>query len=159
MPNGRPGDNPYTDIVRHGIDVHDEEVSKIVRHIDEVGNDRAEREADRLLWHAGSNLTDEALEGLTRDLYSLAAELRLSKSYPYESPLQACLDEYDAVYSPTVRQLARDIHEEIEAVVENDWWVHRDLEGIMWGFGWETDRLDELEARLRKFREETVREQ
>lgn len=165
MPNGKPGDHPYTDIVNHGIDVPNEEVSEIVRNIAVSGNDKTRKEARRLLWNAGVHLlsdhelSDEELERLTHDLYSLAGELRLSENYPHESPLDACLEDDDAVYSAPVRQLVRDIHQEIEEDVENDWWVHRDLNGIVWRFGWESDRLNELEARLREFRDETVREQ
>lgn len=159
MPNGRPGDHPYTDIVRHDIDVHTEEVSKIVHHVAESGNDSAATEASRRLWAVGTdNPSGEELERLTRDLYSLAAEVRLSANYSAESPLDACLADDEAVYAAPIRQLVRDVHQEIEADVENDWWVHPELNGIMWGFGWETDRLDELKARLQELREETVRE-
>lgn len=165
MPNGRPGDHPYTDIVTHGMDVPNEDVSEVVREIADSDNGSAKREARRLLWNAGvssmsdDELPDEKLERLEGALSSLAVEVGRSEEYPEESPLDACLADVDAVYSAPVRRLVRDVHGEIEADVENDWWVHRALNGILWEFGWEPDRLDELEDRLRSFRDETVREQ
>jgi hypothetical protein len=33
MPNGKPGDHPYTDIVVHGRRVYSEAVDELVRHI------------------------------------------------------------------------------------------------------------------------------
>lgn len=157
MPNGKPGDHPYRDIVRHDIDVHTEEVSNIVRHLADTGDDGIRMEVRRLLWQAGyynptSSLPDERYEALTRRLYSLAGELRLSENYPYESPLQACLDDDEAIYSASVRRLVREIHREAEDALDSQV-VRRKLSGILWGAGWEPDQLDELEAQLQTFKE------
>jgi len=164
MPNGRPGDNPYTDIVTHDIDIPDKEVAEIVRDIDSSDNDRARRVAGRILWDAGVSSmgddepSDDKVAQLRSELSSLAAEVELSRAYAHESPLDACLADVDTVYSTQIRQLVQDIHTEIEEDVKNDWWVHRDLSAILWEFGWESEQLNELEHRLRAFRNKTVRE-
>lgn len=52
MPNGKPGDHPYTDIVVHGLDVFGEEIDSTVRRLDgsldEGGRDRLAE----LLWNS-----------------------------------------------------------------------------------------------------------
>lgn len=164
MPNGRPGDHPYTDIVAHNIDIPNTEIAEIVRQIDNSDNDRARSVAKGILWKAGvssmgdDELSDEKLKQLRTELSSLATEVELAEDYSCESPLDACLSEGNNIYSTPVRKLVQDIHMEIEEDVENDWWVYRDLSAILWEFGWESDQLDKLEERLRVFRDEIVRE-
>ena len=110
MPNGRPGDHPYTDIVLHDIDIPNEEIAEIVRDIAATDNERATKEAHRILWRAGvssmrpeETVSGESLEQLTHDVSSLAAELSRSEEYPRASPLDACLADHEAVYSPARR--------------------------------------------------------
>lgn len=159
MPNGRPGDHPYTDIVTHDTDTPNKEVADIVREIDDADNDRAQEVAAKILWEAPAReISDEKLDQLKSELSSLAAEVKLSEDYSQESPLDACLADNNSVYTATIRLLVQDIHKEIEEDVENDWWVYRDLNAILWEFGWDSDQLDKLETRLRTFRDEIVRE-
>lgn len=50
MPNGKPGDHPYTDIVTHGRDVYSPRAAKLVREIAELSDeDTRYRLADLLL--------------------------------------------------------------------------------------------------------------
>jgi hypothetical protein len=50
MPNGKPGDHPYTDIVIHRRDVYSPNADALVREIDALGDEKTRRElADRLL--------------------------------------------------------------------------------------------------------------
>ena len=39
MPNGKPGDNPYTDIIVHGIDSYSPNVARLVREISKLGDE------------------------------------------------------------------------------------------------------------------------
>ena len=45
MPNGKPGDHPYTDMVSHGFDLGEPEVAARLREVDE----KAELEVKELL--------------------------------------------------------------------------------------------------------------
>ena len=160
MPNGRPGDHPYTDIVIHDTDVYDDaNVSKVVKHIDEIGDVGATNLTREILWGAGCNPRKSVLTQITNQLYTLAAELRLSDDYPQDTPLEACLEDNKTVYSDEVRALIRSIDDEMDEGKKDVWPRRPKLSAILWEFGWETDRLDELESRLREYREEKIREQ
>ncbi len=37
MPNGKPGDHPFTDIVTHGLAVYSPTVDGLIREIDQLG--------------------------------------------------------------------------------------------------------------------------
>ena len=37
MPNGKPGDSPYTDIVTHGRDIYSPAVDDLIRELDAMG--------------------------------------------------------------------------------------------------------------------------
>lgn len=37
MPNGKPGDSPYTDIVTHGRDIYSPEIDDLIRELDSLG--------------------------------------------------------------------------------------------------------------------------
>lgn len=50
MPNGKPGDHPYTDIVIHGRDVYSPRAAALVREIAKLGDDKTRRELSDLLW-------------------------------------------------------------------------------------------------------------
>jgi hypothetical protein len=49
MPNGRPGDHPYTDIVHHGEAVYSGAVDDLVRKVAELSDERGRRELASLL--------------------------------------------------------------------------------------------------------------
>ena len=49
MPNGKPGDHPFTDIVVHGFDVYSPDIDELVRQVAPLCDDKTRRElADRL---------------------------------------------------------------------------------------------------------------
>lgn len=50
MPNGKPGDHPYTDIVTHGRDVYSSRAAGLVREIAKLSDDKARRKLADLLF-------------------------------------------------------------------------------------------------------------
>jgi hypothetical protein len=52
MPNGRPGDNPITDIIVHDLPTFDREIDQLVKEIAEVAQVRAFRRVERLMFDA-----------------------------------------------------------------------------------------------------------
>ena len=52
MPNGKPGDHPYTDIVVHGLDVFGKEIDSTVRRLDESLDERGRNRLADLLWNS-----------------------------------------------------------------------------------------------------------
>jgi len=50
MPNGKPGDHPYTDIVIHGRDVYSPHAANLVREIAKLSDDKARRKLADLLY-------------------------------------------------------------------------------------------------------------
>ena len=50
MPNGKPGDHPYTDIIIHGLRVYSEAIDRLVREIAELADERGRRELGDMLY-------------------------------------------------------------------------------------------------------------
>lgn len=50
MPNGKPGDHPYTDIVTYGRDVYSTRAADLVREIAKLSDDKARRKLADLLY-------------------------------------------------------------------------------------------------------------
>ena len=50
MPNGKPGDHPYTDIVIHGRNVYSPNAANLVREIAKLSDDKARRQLADLLY-------------------------------------------------------------------------------------------------------------
>jgi hypothetical protein len=50
MPNGKPGDHPYTDIVIHGRDVYSPRAAALIREIAKLVDDRARRKLADMLF-------------------------------------------------------------------------------------------------------------
>lgn len=76
MPNGKPGDHPYTDIITHELRVYSARVDDLVREITRLGDERTIRHlADELLakYNQYSNPDVEALE---RELTALRDKLK-----------------------------------------------------------------------------------
>jgi hypothetical protein len=51
MPNGRPGDHPYTDIVVHGRRVYSPAIDDLVREVDVLSDERGRNDLAALLMH------------------------------------------------------------------------------------------------------------
>ncbi len=50
MPNGKPADHPYTDIVTHGQNVHSSRAANLLREIAKLSDDKARRKLADLLF-------------------------------------------------------------------------------------------------------------
>jgi S-adenosylmethionine hydrolase len=50
MPNGKPGDHPYTDIITHGRDVYSPRAASLVREIARLSDDKTQRGLADLLY-------------------------------------------------------------------------------------------------------------
>jgi len=50
MPNGKPGDHPYTDVVTHGRDVYSHRVANLIREIAKLSDEKTRRELADLLY-------------------------------------------------------------------------------------------------------------
>lgn len=50
MPNGKPGDHPFTDIVVHKHDVYSQRAADLVREIASLSDDDGNRHLADLLW-------------------------------------------------------------------------------------------------------------
>ena len=79
MPNGKPGDHPFTDIVAHGLPVYSPEVDGLIREIDRLGG--SDQLSDALLVeydpHKNPDLKKfEMILTQIRDRLSLAAKER-----------------------------------------------------------------------------------
>ena len=78
MPNGKPGDHPLSDILRHGLPTYSPEIDELIREIDVLqGSNRTalgDPEIQEILFKAE---TDSALlDRLRARLLQIRAELR-----------------------------------------------------------------------------------
>ena len=51
MPNGKPGDHPYTDIVIHGRNVYSPRAASLVREIAKLSDEKTKHKLADLLFH------------------------------------------------------------------------------------------------------------
>ncbi len=77
MPNGKPGDHPFTDIVVHGREVYSPQAAKLVREIAELANDIECREISDLLYTEYNEFSDPDVKKLERVLIELRDKLLL----------------------------------------------------------------------------------
>ena len=75
MPNGKPGDHPFTDIVNHGLDVYSSQVAKRVREIAKLASDQERRKLSDLLYQEYSEYSNPDIEELERVLTDLHDKL------------------------------------------------------------------------------------
>jgi hypothetical protein len=75
MPNGSPGDGPYTDIVVHGIDVYSSRASALVREIATLADDRTRRVTLELLFARYNPMLHPDVPALERELAQLRDSL------------------------------------------------------------------------------------
>ena len=76
MPNGKPGDHPYTDIVVYGHDVYSPRAAGLVREIARLGDEKTRRELSDLLWHEYNESQKPDVEKLERVLTEWRDRLR-----------------------------------------------------------------------------------
>ena len=72
MPNGKPGDHPYTDIVIHGARVYSEKADALVREIHEMGG---RDEIADLLWQEFNVFENPDVTRLERVLTKIRSRL------------------------------------------------------------------------------------
>ena len=75
MPNGKPSDHPFTDIVVHGLDVYSSQVAKLVREIAKLASDQERRKLSDLLYQEYNEYSNPDIEELERVLTDLHDKL------------------------------------------------------------------------------------
>ncbi len=75
MPNGKPGDHPFTDIVNHGLDVYSSQVAKLVREIVKLASEQERRKLSDLLYQEYNEYSNPDVEELERVLTDLRDKL------------------------------------------------------------------------------------
>lgn len=76
MPNGKPGDHPYTDIVVHGRRVYSAAADALVREIAAIADGRTRRELVEMLLFRFNEYDGPDVALLERELTWLRDELR-----------------------------------------------------------------------------------
>ncbi|WP_193366719.1 hypothetical protein [Pelagibius marinus] len=75
MPNGKPGDHPFTDIVVHGRDVYSPKAAELVREIANLADDKQRRALADLLFSEFNEFYDPDVEKLERFLTDMRNKL------------------------------------------------------------------------------------
>ena len=68
MPNGKPGDHPYTDIIVHGRRVYSKAIDRLVREVAELSDERGQRELGDMLLFEYNEFSKPDLPKLERVL-------------------------------------------------------------------------------------------
>jgi hypothetical protein len=68
MPNGKPGDHPYTDIMIHGRDVYSRRAAALVREIASLVDEKTRRELADLLFFEYNEFSKPNIAKLERVL-------------------------------------------------------------------------------------------
>lgn len=157
MANGRPGDHPYTDIVIHGYTKFSSKVTEIVEAVDDKGPHSAKQEVRTLLWITPRNPSDEEVKRLEEALEKIQQHVTDGENYDYESPLEACLAEEEAVYDPALRELIRDTHEVVSEAADDRGWIGPTLNTYLWVAGWETDNPERMRTDLESLQEDPLK--
>ena len=85
MPNGKPGDHPYTDIVHHGRDVYSKRAAALVREIAALIDDKGQNQLADLLFHEYNEYDKPDVAKLERVLTSMRDEAkRIAKERGFE---------------------------------------------------------------------------
>ena len=75
MPNGKPGDGPFSDIVVHELDYYSPTIDALVREIAGMATEEQRRELGDLLYFTFNPIHDPDLEELERILTALRDKL------------------------------------------------------------------------------------
>lgn len=76
MPNGKPGDHPYTDIIHRLRRVYSPRIDDLVREVATLSNDRGQRDLADLLMREYNDFARPDLGKLERTLLDLRDRLR-----------------------------------------------------------------------------------
>lgn len=81
MPNGRPGDHPFTDIIYHGSSEFGEPVDSLVKELSKTnGFDEVREEVSDILWQhsvLGAERPDESREKALELLQAVKTKLQM----------------------------------------------------------------------------------
>ena len=80
MPNGKPGDHPYTDIIFNKIDLYSSAVASLVREIAAMADDKTQRALADLLNDKFNPYFSPDVTSLERHLTALRDKLRKDAS-------------------------------------------------------------------------------
>lgn len=75
MPNGSPGDHPYTDIVIRGLDVYSAHASTLIREIARLADDRTRRVVLESLFAKYNPMLNPDVAALEQELTQLRDKL------------------------------------------------------------------------------------
>lgn len=75
MPNGKPGDHPFTDIVVHGRDVYSPGIARLVREINQLAGEQDRRALGDLLFFEFNEYSDPDVQELERVLTDMRDKL------------------------------------------------------------------------------------
>ena len=75
MPNGKPGDHPYTDIIVHGTDLYSQTVAQLVREISGLADEKTRRDLSDLLITEYNEYSNPDVDELERVLTELRDKL------------------------------------------------------------------------------------
>ena len=76
MPNGKPGDHPYTDIIVHKRRVYSKVIDRLVREVAELSDERGRRELGDMLFIEYNEFSKPDLARLERVLSERRDQLR-----------------------------------------------------------------------------------
>jgi hypothetical protein len=76
MPNGKPGDHPYTDIVVHGLRVYSATADALVREIATLADEGTRRQLSAMLFQRYNEHERPDVRALERELTQLRDRLR-----------------------------------------------------------------------------------
>jgi hypothetical protein len=86
MPNGKPGDHPYTDIVVHKRDVYSQRAADLVREIASLSDEKGRHQLADLLWRDYDEFGKPDVAKLERVLMEIRDDLKAqAKSRGFES--------------------------------------------------------------------------
>jgi S-adenosylmethionine hydrolase len=84
MPNGKPGDHPYTDIVTHGRDVYSHKAASLVRDIARFADEKTRLALGEMLfseYNEYSNPDIAKLEGVLTELRGKVMQEARARGY------------------------------------------------------------------------------
>ena len=76
MPNGKPGDHPYTDIVTHGRNVYSPKAASLVREIACLADEKTRRALGDMLFFEYNETTKPDVPKLERVLTEMRDKLK-----------------------------------------------------------------------------------
>ena len=89
MPNGKPGDHPYTDIIGHRMDLGEPEIAEKVRTLDRIGSGKTRRLVSDLIAfmfpNPGSGMQDYRKAALLEHLDTIEKLINVAKSTDREA--------------------------------------------------------------------------